>query len=165
MKAALTRSTGPLVLWDPNDEHRELDVDFAGPASSFFERARSGAVARRARVWGSESDFRALSRYVYRVGRMTFAVDEAHLYVPRTGDPRHPFRELVLTVRHRRVALHACAWRPVDLPRYLTAAGGTAYVFKTTERLDLDWWRKTAGDEFAAQLPSLPVGKPALHKR
>jgi hypothetical protein len=162
----LAKIRGPLLLWDPNNEHGKVETDYSGDTRGFLARVRGkGKAPRRARLWGSEADFRALSRYAFLLGRLTLAVDEAHLFVPRSGDARHPFRALVLQCRHRQVAILACAWRPVDLPRYLTAAGGSAFVHRTTERLDLEFWRHQAGDAFAARLPTLKVGQALVHKR
>lgn len=154
----------PLLVWDPNRE-------YSGPAGkdpirdalvftrwrAFLEaQAKQKGYLGRVVIQESYEAFAPFCSYALDCGGMTVVLDELHMFVTSSSCPK-PFKDLFYIGRHRRLDVYAAAWRPVGMPPFVRGCGDEIRAFQTTEPLDLQWYTLTCGENFAAQLPKLPL--------
>lgn len=159
----IRRTAGNVVAWDPTAAFEGAGRwDFQGPARDFLRKqASSTHRIARTRVYGGDAEFKALCEYVRRAGRCLFVVDEAHLFVPHSIAKDHPFRSVLVTMRHLQVQLVLVAWRPYNLAAYTRSGWSRIVAFSLTDQRSLDWLRAEAGAsaEDLAAIPKLPTGR------
>lgn len=152
-----------LLVYDSRREHQAiaLPLDYSD-FENYVDAAAADDFARPFRVAlieeSYEEDFCALAWVVgvrLRGAGVTVLIDEADL-VAQPGRETRIFKRLAAQGRHEAIELIACARRPVELSRFVTAFADEFYLCRTQEPDDLRFLRSIVGADAAAAVAELP---------
>ncbi len=165
----LVRDRRRLLVYDTRREHEALPLSFSD-FERYLDAAAAGNFRRPFRVAmieiGFEEDFCALAwaasqrLTALRGGEaqgteLTVLLDEAD-QVAQPGRETKIFKLLASQGRHDGIELVACARRPVELSRLLTANADDMILCRTQEPDDVRYLRSIIGDEAADAVSELP---------
>jgi len=120
----------------------------------FWLRVYRGSFRIVYRPVDPQEDFAEVCGLVYAAGDMAFVVEEVDMFF--RGDVTcSEFRHIIQRGRHQEIELIGVTQRPKGFGRLLTSQVETFYMFKTSEPVDLDYFRERVGQEVADILPTL----------
>ena len=160
---AILQRTNRMFLFDTMGEHFWVPEQFTdlGEACVFLwetvqerQTFQASYISEGSRPQGLETDFSEISRAVYEVGNLTYAIEEIPMLTKPQWEPE-AFDTIVRLGRHRSINMLYTAQRLSECPRRLTAATDVFVLFRHTEPRDLDAIAERCGPEVAAVVPAL----------
>ncbi len=165
----LVRDRRRLLVYDTRREHEALPLSFTD-FERYVDAVAADGFSRPFRVAmtdiGFEEDFCAIAWTVgerltalrghdARGTELTVFLDEAD-QVAQPGREMPIFKRLASQGRHNGIELVACARRPVELSRLLTANADDLVLCRTQEPDDVRYLRSIIGDDAGAAVSELP---------
>jgi hypothetical protein len=151
----------PTIIADPRGQYEPNDrriiftsvLNFIMFIESNYTKFKQGKLELV--VTCTLDDFEELGKYVYRMKKVCFVIDEIDMFFDTRATSKNIVNKLVQYGRHNQIDIITTSRRPANISRNLTALTDVFYFAKIREPNDKKYVKQSIGDEFVKTVESL----------